>query len=315
MCATTPQSTKDKRAAHETSQRGCHSRKLTGVAALLALLSSALWGASEFFGGALSRRRPALAVIGFGQVAGLAAMLVIATVMGVWDDPVGYLPWAVIAALCDLGGLWAFYLALSIGRMGVVAPIVSAGIAVPLISGLLIGDRPDMPETVGIVLAIVGLFIVVSLEKDDEDEEESRQTAPNLRRSVILAAVAALLLGGTVAAIARGSLDSPIMTLTAMRVTSVLAMLIIAVATRSIGGMRGNDIFEAGGIGLLDTAANVCYALAAGTGALVVTAVLGSLPPVMTLLLAWWLLHERLQKAQYWGVALALVGVVLMSLP
>ena len=98
------------------------------MAALLALLSSLLWGGADFLGGTVSRRLPALLVVGASQFAGLLAITLVAVASGELDAPTGYLPWAVAAGIAGLIGLVAFYSALAMGTMGVVSPIAALGV-------------------------------------------------------------------------------------------------------------------------------------------------------------------------------------------
>lgn len=280
--------------------------------ALLALASSVLWGTSDFLGGMLARRRPPLAIIGVGMTFGFVAMVAVATVTGSWDAPLGYLPWAIAASISGLVGLWAFYSALAIGEMGIVSPIAAAGIVVPLLGGLLVGDIPSMLQGVGVVLAMAGLAFVVAPERGVMDA--ATDAAATHKRSVLLAIVAAVMFGISLASIAQGSLISTVMTMTSMRACSVLIMVIVALSLRSVGGMTRRDLGPAGLIGLLDVSANLTYGYSASGGALVIAAVLGSLYPVVTVLLAWRVLQERLRKIQYAGISLALLGVVLTSL-
>lgn len=282
------------------------------VDALLALASSVLWGTSDFLGGVLARKRPPLAIIGVGMSFGFVAMCAVATATGSWGAPLGYLPWAIAASVSGLVGLWAFYTALSIGTMGIVSPIAAAGIVVPLLGGLLFGDIPTALQAAGAVLAIAGLGFVVAPERGVM--EAAPGAAATHKRSIMLAMLSALMFGISLASIAQGAQISTVMTMTSMRACSVTIMVVVALSLRSVGGMTRNDIGPAGLVGLLDVSANLTYGYSAAGGALVIAAVLGSLYPVVTVLLAWRVLHERLRKIQYAGITLALLGVVLMSL-
>lgn len=301
------------------------------MAALLALLSSVLWGTSDFLGGTMSRRRPPLAVVGFSQAAGLLVMVVVVLATGAWGAPLGYLPWAILAASSGLIGLWTFYSALATGTMGVVSPIAATGIVVPLGAGLLVGDLPSMVQAAGVVVAIVGLGFVVAPESDPDvladsdralfgdpeahgaDSSGSAESQRARWRPIILAGISALMFGTSLAAIAQGSLTSPTMTMAAMRVWSVTIMVLIALFARSVGGMTRSDLPAVFAIGAFDVGANMAYGFSAAGGELVIAAVLGSLYPVVTVILAWRIHGERLRAVQYAGVGLALVGVVLMS--
>ncbi|MEI6623110.1 MAG: DMT family transporter [Actinomycetes bacterium] len=292
------------------------------MVAVLALLSSVMWGTSDFLGGKLARRRPPLAIVGFGMVFGLFVMLVVMAATGAWSAPLGYLGWAICASISGLVGLLMFYRALAIGTMGVVSPIAAVGIVVPLVGGLIAGDIPSPVQAAGVVFAIAGLGFVVAPEREVMESTDAEKAVTVMdadarsvhRKSILLAALSAVCFGVALAAIARGSLISPIMTMTSMRLSSVVIIAVVALSLRSVGGVTRHDLPQLAVVGVFDVAANLTYGLAASGGALVVAAVLGSLYPVFTVLLAWHLLGERLRRIQYLGIALALLGVVLMSI-
>ena len=104
------------------------------------------------------------------------------------------------------------------------------------------------------------------------------------------------------------------MTIAAMRATQVSIVVVIALALRSIGGLVKKDLPFLAAIGMTDAGANVLFAFAASLGLLSVVAVLGSLYPIVTVLLAWWIHKERLMPIQYLGIAVTFSGVALISL-
>ena len=270
---------------------------------LLGLLSSCLWGTSDFLGGVLSRRLPVFVVVGTAQVFGLIVMAVMATAAGQWGLPLTYVPWSLLAAVCGISGLIVFYMALARGTMGIVAPIAACGVVVPVVVGLFTGSVPAPIQAVGIVIAIVGLIFATGPElKGDGDT-----------KSLVLAAAAGLLFGVTLTAIAAGSETSAIMTVTGMRIFSVAFFAVLALIKRSTGGVRRGDLPALFTIGLCDATANVTLGLAASGDNLTIAAVLGSLYPVITVLLAWRFLHERLRKIQYIGVAATILGVITIT--
>jgi drug/metabolite transporter (DMT)-like permease len=282
------------------------------VAALLALLSSLLWGSSDFLGGILSRRLPAALVVALAQVAGLLTVAVVAVATGAFDAPSGYLAWAVGAGLAGVIGLVAFYAALASGTMGVVSPIAALGVVVPLVVGVAQGERPGALQVFGIVLAVGGVVLASGPELSGKAG----------MRPLTLAVVAAVGFGLTLLFIAKGSRESTVMTLLIMRITSVsalgLALTAMAARTRRAGGPRGprltpRDFGLFAVVGIADAAANLTFGWASTRGLVSIAAVLGSLYPVATVLLARAFLHERLGRAQTIGVAGALAGVVLIG--
>lgn len=273
------------------------------MAILLALLSSVMWGTSDFFGGLRSRSRPAVAVVGGSMLAGLIAVTVAAVAFGAYDDPMGWIGWSVLAGLTGATGLIAFYAALASGTMGVVSPIASLGVAVPVIAGFVGGESPSTVQTVGLVVALGGAV------GTSGPELSGRASA----QSVALAAFAGLCFGTVFFAVDRGAKSSVLMTLVGMRLCSVILFCVAAMALRSIGGLGRTDITPLVVIGCFDAGANLMFALATNRGFVSIVSVLGSLYPVMTVLLARVVLHERLRTVQLGGVAVTLAGVALIS--
>ncbi|MBR7742446.1 EamA family transporter [Phycicoccus sp. BSK3Z-2] len=271
---------------------------------LVALGSSLVWGTSDFAAGLVSRRRPPVAVVGWTQ--GLALVVLTAVVLGVHGTSVpggGWYPWAVGAGLAGTTGLVCFYTALSTGTMGVVAPIAGLGVVVPVVLGVLGGERPAASAWAGMAVAVVGVTLA---------------SGPELRaglsvRPVALAAVAALGFGFGLFFLDRGARESTLMTLWGMRSTSLLVLLLLALLLRSAGGVRARETPWLLVIGCGDLAANALFALASARGQVSVASVLASLYPVVTVVLARFVLDERLQRVQQVGVALAVVGAVLIA--
>ena len=274
------------------------------MSVVLALVSSVLWGGADFLGGLYSRRRPAYAVVAGSQACGLLTIGVVAVATSAWQGPLGWLPWAVGSGVAGSAGLVCFYAALASGTMGVVSPIAALGAVVPLLVGVLAGESPSTLAVLGIVLALAGAVAA---------------SGPELQggagaRPVLLAALAGVGFGVALTLIARGSRVDAVMTLTGMRLTSVLAFSVVALALRTFGGLTVRDVPALAAIGVGDVGANLLFALATQRGFLSVTSVLGSLYPVVTVLLARAVLHERLRPVQQVGVTGALVGVVLVSM-
>jgi drug/metabolite transporter (DMT)-like permease len=273
------------------------------VATLLALTSSLSWGTADFIGGQASKRYPALFVVGVSQAFGLFMMLVVATSAGAWSAPPDYLPWAVLASLSGFTGLALFYAAMATGAVGVVSPITALGGLGPIILGLATGDRPTAVQYVGLVVALVGVVLASGPELGGEAGA----------RPVLLALGATVLFGTALAAIAVGSRTSAVMTMTGMRAVTTAVLAVVGLLALARGRRRRiearADWLRMGVIGVLDVSANLFYGLATIDGVLSLVSVLGSLYPVVTVLLAWQFLGERLRPIQYAGVALALGGV------
>ena len=273
------------------------------MAILLALLSSVMWGTSDFLGGLRSRSRPAVAVVGGSMLAGLVAVALAAAFYGAYDDPTGWILWSMLSGLAGASGLVAFYAALASGTMGVVSPIAALGVAVPVIAGFIGGETPTMLQGIGIVVALVGAIATSGPELSGGASG----------RSVALAAFAGLCFGTVFLAVDKGAKSSALMTLVGMRTTSIIVFGIAAIALRSIGGLDRSDVLPLAVIGFFDVAANLMFALASNRGFVSIVSVLGSLYPVMTVLLARAVLHERLRRVQLAGVAVTLLGVAFIA--
>ncbi|MDQ1584824.1 MAG: hypothetical protein QOJ90_2565 [Actinomycetota bacterium] len=273
------------------------------MAAVLALLSSVLWGSADFLGGTISRRLPALVVVGTSQAVGLVTVGAVAVLAGATGDPTGYLPWAVLAGLAGMVGLTSFYVALASGTMGIVSPIAALGVVVPVVFGLAGGQVPAAEALVGIAVAIVGIVLA---------------SGPELRgraglRPVVLAGVSAVGFGIALYAIAKGSESSTLMTMVTMRLVSVVVVGVVVAIRLGRPSLGVPDLGLIALVGVGDVLANLCFGIATTRGELPTVAVLGSLYPVATVLLARGLHGERLGRIQQVGVGAALLGVVLIS--
>jgi drug/metabolite transporter (DMT)-like permease len=278
---------------------------VSAAAVLLALASSAVWGTADFSGGLLSRRVPTVPVTVISQLAGFAALLVVVAGRG---GDLGGRSFAIgIAAGVGGGtGLAAFYKALSLGTMSIVSPVVACGAVVPFGVSIATGERPSGLAVAGAGLAIAGA-VLASAEERHADE-------PNRARAVLLAVLAAIALGLFTYFLGLGSREgSALSTLTGARVGSLSFLLVLAAARRESLRIGRRWFWPVAAVGLLDVTANVLFALASRHGLLALVSVLGSLYPVMTILLAYVFLHERLTRPQLAGVATALAGVAALS--
>lgn len=277
---------------------------------LLALLSSLLWGTADYLGGTAARRLDATRVVLVSQAIALVGLGPLALVLG--PEVTGGAALAgVLAGAVGAIALNAFYRALALGTMGVVAPIAALGVAVPVVVGLVSGEDPRTLQLAGIGVAVVG----VVLASGPELRGEGRGGAAPL----LLALVAACGFGTVMALLADGSegggVAEAVFVLLVMRATSVV-LLATLVGWRqgppALGAPRA-DLPTLAVIGAFDVGANGTFAVASQGGLVSVTAVLASLYPAVTAVLAWQRDGERLRPLQLGGVAAALAGVVLLS--
>ena len=276
------------------------------LALVLALGSSVVWGTADFAGGSLSRRLPVLGVTLVSQGAGFVALLVAVAVRG----EVGSRSFLLGLAAGVGGGLGlaAFYRALALGTMSVVSPIAACGALVPFLVSLATGERPSPIALAGAVAALAGA-VLASLE-----ERRAAAASPERARAVVLAVVAAIALGLFVYFLGLGSRQGdPLSTLVGARVGSLAVLVGVAAVLRAPVSIARSSIAAVAAVGLADVSANALFAVASTHGLLALVSVLGSLYPVVTVLLAHVLLGERLTRAQRAGVALALGGVAVIA--
>ncbi len=278
------------------------------MAVVLALASAVVYGAADFCGGLAARRATAFAVVALAQLAGLLAVGALLPWLG--GDPTGAdLAWGAAAGLAGASGLVLFYRALAEGVMSVVAPVTAvSAAALPVLGGLLLGERIGPWTVAGIALALVAVVLVAA-----EDGLGSLRTA---RPANLLRALASgVAFGLFFVLLDRTREAAELSPLVAARVVALLAVVLVArLASRSLSVPRGVlPVVVLGGIG--DMTANALFLLAAQQGQLAITGILASLYPVSTVVLAQVVLRERLVATQAAGLAAAGAAVVLIALP
>ncbi|HEY3021569.1 MAG TPA: EamA family transporter [Solirubrobacteraceae bacterium] len=276
------------------------------VAVVCALGASACWGLADFFGGLQSRRLRTVTVVLGVETAGL--LIVVALVLATGKPAPGApeAAWAVGAGLAGVVGLGAFYRALAVGTMSIVAPVSSTGVALPVLVGLAGGDRLSAAQAVGLACAVVGVLLA-GRQADDHPQAGAN------RAGVLLALAAAAGFGTYFLGAAQAAEGGVLWTLLLGRAAAVPVLAAVAAAARAPMIPAPADAARLAATGALDLAATGLYALATTQGLLAVVAVLGALYPVTTVLLARALLAERLTRAQDAGVVVALAGVALIA--
>ncbi|MGW1782776.1 EamA family transporter [Streptomyces sp. NPDC002143] len=283
------------------------------MTALFALATSLLWGLADFGGGLLTRRTPALTVVVVSQSIAAAVLGVIVVATGGWSEAGPRLWFAVAAGLVGPIALFSFYKALALGPMGVVSPLATLSVAVPVSVGLVLGERPGLVQVAGIAVAVVGVVLAGGPQL---------RGAPVQRQAVLLTLVSALGFGTVFVLITEASttVTGLFLALFVQRALSVAtggAVLYVAVRRGAPalpeGGLAWAALPAFGLVGLADVAANGTYAVAAQHGPVTVVAVLASLYPVVTAVAARGFLRERIRAIQAAGAGLALVGTLLLA--
>jgi drug/metabolite transporter (DMT)-like permease len=271
----------------------------------LALSSAAAYGAGDFAGGLAARRAPVLTVTAVAQAAGLVALLPAALLVPGHVSP-GVVAVGALAGVSGMAGLLLYMRGLAAGPMGLVAPLSSVvGAGLPLAAGVLGGERPGVVAWLALAVALVAIALASAGSRGD--------AAAGAGLAYGLGAGVGF--GLFFVAIAATPDDAGLWPLVVGRVVSV-ALLVAILLARSGRGAAGRPSGAVGLMvlcGLLDTGANVLFLLATRTGALSVSGVLVSLYPVVVIVLARFVLRERLTGLQLTGVGLALTAGALLA--
>jgi drug/metabolite transporter (DMT)-like permease len=275
-------------------------------AVALALGASLTWGTSNFVGGVESRRRSVWTVTAVSQIAAACGAAVALLLAGQAAPDLRHTLWPVVGGIASAIGIVAFYRALAIGTMSVVAPIIATAAVVPVAVGLLLGERPGVAAYVGMVLAVGGVALV--------SWSNGRESGRRANRSAVLLAVfTALVFGVMLLGLDFGDPDSPFWTVFNARMATAGVILIYFALSRRRFDLTARNVPALAGVGLLLTAANLLFTVATTIGYLSVVAILGSIGPVFTTGYAQALLGERLTVRQWTGFATVFAGVILLT--
>jgi uncharacterized membrane protein len=301
---------------------------------LLALGSAVVYGAADFFGGVAARRVPARSVLLISLPVGLAVLVAGALATGEVPTRPG-LAWGLGAGLAGGTGLLVFYGALARGPMSVVAPVAALiSATLPVAVGLVRGERLTASVLVGVLICLVAIWLV-SMEGDAGPRRSAR--------GPVLAVISGACFGIFFILLREAGRHGGLWALSASRLAGLAVVAAVALAGWTLGrraptcrsavrggaaGSGGHPAAEGDGgygavdrsalviaitAGILDSLANVLYLFATRAGMLSLAAVLTSLYPAITVLLARVVYSERLRLVQRLGVALALAGVVLVT--
>ncbi len=268
----------------------------------LALAAAISWGIGDFLGGLKSRTLRPVAVLIVAQPIGGALLGIWVAVRG-QGPPGSEVLWACVASVFGTIGLIAFYRGMAAGALSIVAPIAGAGAAIPVIWGLARGDHPSVYQELGFAAALIGI-VLASFER--------RPEAARLAAGVGWAAIAMLAFGVYYIPMHTASQGDFLWAAFVFRLTSTTLIAGAWLALRPPSARRA-DLPVLASIGILDTGGNVFFSAASAKGLVSVVSILASLYPVVTLLLARAVLHERVHRSQELGIALVLAGIILVS--
>ena len=278
------------------------------TAVLLALGAAVAYGLSDFVGGVSSKRASAWSVALVAQLVGGVVVLALTTVVG--GSPTGTdLAWAVVAGVANGIGTGFLYRGLATGRMGIVAPVSGVGAAlVPVAVGLVTGERPSALVWFGILAALPGIWLVAR-NPEPEDVTGDRPRGSGAVDGVL----AGLGFGSLFAALAQIPESAGFLPL-ALNQLVAAAIIVTMALTLRVGWFPRERAAGFGAIsGVLGATATAAFLLASQSGLLTVTAVLASLYPAFTVLLAATILREHIHRSQAAGLVLCGVAVGLVA--
>jgi drug/metabolite transporter (DMT)-like permease len=282
----------------------------------LGLAAAVLYGSGDFLGGMATRKLPVLPVLLLADTAGLIVALVVAA-MSPGPIALAGLAWGISAGLIGGVGLIIFYIGLATGPMSVVAPVAGlVSTVLPVAAALAGGERPGVGVYAGAVLCLVAIVMTSSAGGGGATGAPGRAGRPGRGRAIAYGAVAGAAFGLFFLLIRNAGESGEFWPVAAGRIGELAVVLIAAAVLRrslSPGGAGGRLLLAAAGAGAIDVVANICYVAATRAGAFGLAVVLASLYPGFTVLLARVVLGERLRLVQRAGLALAAIGIVLVT--
>jgi drug/metabolite transporter (DMT)-like permease len=273
---------------------------------LLALAASVSWGVSDFLGGLTSRRLSLATVLGITTPIGLLAIGILVAVRGEELPGYSFVLWGLLAGVLGAVGISSLYQGLSVGQMGVVAPISASAPLIPIVFGLIRGERPSGLQGIGIGLAIVGVILT-----SRERVEGSRRV--RVAEGAAFGLLAATSFGISLLALDKAANADPYWATLIVRFGATVAVAAALLVVRP--RIRAPRSFWPAllAVGLLDITGTVFFSVATTKGLISIVAALISMVPVVVALLARIVVHERLQQIQIAGAALAVAGVACIS--
>jgi drug/metabolite transporter (DMT)-like permease len=274
------------------------------MSAVFALLASLIYGAADFYGGVAGRRMSTIAVVFWSQLVGLVFAVAASLLFPAASLQTSDLAWGAIAGIVGTGGIYALYHGLARARMSVVSPLAALLSAlIPLGLGVAMGERPLPLEWIGVLLALPAIWLVASGVSEGVESNGG----------VGYGILAGLGFGLYFVALAQTSDGAGFWPLVASRTASVIFMAVVLLARRVPLPAAGTRLLVAL-VGIGDIAANVFLLLAFRAGLLTLVAVLASLYPAITVLLAVSILKEPVAWRQRIGLGLALAAVALIAI-
>jgi uncharacterized membrane protein len=282
------------------------------MAYVLALASAALYGAADFIGGLAARRAATVVVVIVTQAAGLAVLAILLPLLPEATISRADLLWGISAGVSGGAGVALLYRALAIGTMAIVAPTTAVcAVAIPVMAGVALGERPPAMTVAGIALALVAI-VLVSQQGGDVGPRQPGGPRAALPPGLALALLSGVAIGLFFLSLARTGAAAGLWPLLVARSVSLVLFGAIAAVRRVPLRMGPTVLGIAVAGGVLDMGANALYLIAVREGPLTAVVTLSSLYPASTVLLAAVILRERLNRAQVAGIMCALAAVLLI---
>jgi len=283
----------------------------SGTAAGLGLLSATTWGGSDFVGGVGARRAPALLIVASGHIVSLFLLLALCRATGIAIPGSSFLLYAALGGFEGSLALAVFYRALAMGAMGLTAALTGLLTAlVPVAFSILHDGLPTPLTAIGLAMGLAAIWLITRTSSPKGTDTAAPSTPP---AALVLGALAGIGFGTQLILFKMASGGGILWAMTSARAAGVAALILVIAAMPPKAPWRG---FWLTGIlaGMLDTLGNLFYIQATRFGRLDVAAVVCSLYPGGTILLAALVLRELPTRRQMAGIAVALAAVALLSL-
>jgi drug/metabolite transporter (DMT)-like permease len=276
------------------------------ISILFGLSAALFWGSSDFLGGIISRRIGAARTTLYVEMMGFVALLIAVILSGAPGIGLTEWLWCTGAGVIGSLGMIAFNQALSKGQMSIAAPVSSlTAAALPVLVGIFLSGLPPTTTLIGIGLALAAIWLITQVGNG--------RSFTHSWRDLRMPLLAGLGFGFYFIFIHQGSQNATIWPMLVGRATGAITVVVYAALTRQLklaphspwGWIFLNMVGDIGG--------NFFYIIAGQSGRMDVAVVLSSLYSFATVILGWLILHEKLNRSQLLGVALALASIVLLS--
>lgn len=282
------------------------SRKVRVLPITLSILACFGWGIADFIGGLKSRTLPTVSIL---VISTLAGTVLLGVILWVLDLPFPHDPtlfWAIPAGPIGIVAMFLLYRSLAVGTMSILAPISATGVILPVLWGLFFGDTLSGLNLLGIGIAILGSIMAVM-------ETDKKRNTKKLTKGIGLALGSAVFVGFYYITMDMACTHHPIWAAGIMRLSTVTLFIPFLLVKRVSVRIEKVHLPLILFMGVMDTMAAFCFALATSKGMLSQVAVISSLYPAVTVILSAVVAGERIRKIQSSGVVLAITGVMLIS--